>query len=84
MHAAYCKADLNALLFDNQMEEHAKDPKPERPTLGEQQFYENRPINEVFVEISIEQDERVRKNSPFGHLKTWKLIKIIVKSNDDV
>ena len=26
----------------------------------------------------------MRKNSPFGHLKTWKLIKIIVKSNDDV
>jgi hypothetical protein len=36
------------------------------------------------LETSKEQDERVRKNSPFGHLKTWKLIKIIVKSNDDV
>jgi len=26
----------------------------------------------------------VRKNSPYGGLKTWKLMKIIVKSNDDV
>jgi phosphatidylinositol 4-kinase len=26
----------------------------------------------------------VRKQSPFGHLKTWRLIKVIVKSNDDV
>ena len=26
----------------------------------------------------------MRRNSPFGNLKTWKLIKIIVKSNDDV
>jgi len=23
-------------------------------------------------------------NSPFGHLKTWRLIRVIVKSNDDV
>jgi hypothetical protein len=29
-------------------------------------------------------DERVRANSPFKHLKTWKLMKVIVKSNDDV
>jgi hypothetical protein len=36
------------------------------------------------METSDEQDERVRKNCPFGHLKTWRLIKIIVKSNDDV
>ena len=38
----------------------------------------------IFSETSRQQDERVRKNSPYGHLKTWRLIKIIVKSNDDV
>jgi hypothetical protein len=31
-----------------------------------------------------EQEERIRKNSPFGHLKSWKLFRIIVKANDDV
>lgn len=47
-------------------------------------FFEDRPVNNIFLESSKEQDERVRANSPFGHLKTWKLLKIIVKSNDDV
>lgn len=47
-------------------------------------FYEERPHNTIFLETSKEQDERVRKNSPFGGLKTWRLIKLIVKSNDDV
>ena len=48
-------------------------------------FYEDRPREDtIFQEISREQDERVRRNSPFGSLKTWRLLKIIVKSNDDV
>lgn len=53
-------------------------------TIGEKDFYDNRPNNTIFIETSKEQDDRVRKNSPFGGLKTWKLIKLIVKSNDDV
>lgn len=28
--------------------------------------------------------ERIRQNSPFKHLTTWKLLQFIVKSNDDV
>jgi phosphatidylinositol kinase/protein kinase (PI-3 family) len=55
-----------------------------RMTVNEKEFYDNRPKNTIFIETSNEQDERVRKNSPFGGLKTWKLIKLIVKSNDDV
>lgn len=47
-------------------------------------FYDDRPNNTIFIETSMEQDERVRRNSPFGGLKTWRLIKLIVKSNDDV
>ena len=53
-------------------------------------FYDNERSSErsgdtvIFSETSRQQDERVRKNSPYGHLKTWRLIKIIVKSNDDV
>lgn len=26
----------------------------------------------------------MRKNSPYGHLVTWRLMRVIVKSNDDV
>lgn len=55
-----------------------------RMTIGDKDFYDNRPNNTIFIETSKEQDERVRKNSPFGGLKTWRLIKLIVKSNDDV
>jgi len=47
-------------------------------------FYQDRSVNNIFMETSKEQDERVRKNSPFGNLKTWRLLKMIVKSNDDV
>jgi len=31
-----------------------------------------------------EQEERIRKQSPFGNLKTWKLMRIIVKAGDDM
>ena len=31
-----------------------------------------------------DQKERIRKASPFGHLKSWDLVKVIVKSLDDV
>jgi hypothetical protein len=56
----------------------------QRGTIDSHQFFEDRPNNTIFLETSKEQDERVRRNSPFGYLKTWKLIKLIVKSNDDV
>ncbi len=55
-----------------------------RNTMDMRDFYDERPNNAIFLETSKEQDERVRKNSPFGGLKTWRLIKLIVKSNDDV
>jgi hypothetical protein len=56
----------------------------ERERRGTIDFYNERPNNTIFIETSKEQDERVRRNSPFGGLKTWRLIKLIVKSNDDV
>lgn len=31
-----------------------------------------------------EQEENIRKNSKYGVLKTWKLVRIIVKSGDDL
>lgn len=38
----------------------------------------------VFNETSKEQEQRIRKESPFGTMLTWKLMRIIVKSNDDM
>jgi len=38
----------------------------------------------VFNETSKEQESRIRRDSPFGSLLSWKLLRIIVKSNDDV
>ena len=35
-------------------------------------------------ETSAEQEKRIRKQSIFGHLKTWKLLRLIVKSGDDL
>lgn len=45
---------------------------------------EERDENTVFNETCKEQEARIRKESPFGSLLTWKLLRIIVKSNDDV
>lgn len=35
-------------------------------------------------ETAAEQEKRIRKQSIFGHLKTWKLLRIIVKAGDDL
>ena len=56
----------------------------QRNTIESKEFYENRKTDSIFREISKQQDERIRKESPFGNLKTWKLLRVIVKSNDDV
>ena len=68
--------------------------RPENPELlkansggttpGQVDFYKERATNNIFLESSKEQDARVKANSPFRNLRTWKLMKIIVKSNDDV
>ena len=40
--------------------------------------------NFLFRESSMEQENRIRSNSRFGHLQTWKLARVIVKSGDDL
>ena len=61
-----------------------KAPLLDRSTEYKVDFFDDRDHNNIFLETSKEQDERVRKNSPFSNLKTWRLLKVIVKSNDDV
>ena len=31
-----------------------------------------------------QQEKRIRESSPFGKLKTWRLMRVIVKSGDDL
>ena len=40
--------------------------------------------NFLFRESSLDQENRIRSNSRFGHLQTWKLARVIVKSGDDL
>jgi hypothetical protein len=60
----------------------AEMPMQHRPSSAA--FYEERPDTTIFSEISKEQEARVRLQSPFGSLRTWRLLRVIVKSNDDV
>jgi phosphatidylinositol kinase/protein kinase (PI-3 family) len=39
---------------------------------------------QLFSETDDEFVERLRNQSPYGHLKTWSLCRLIVKSNDDL
>jgi hypothetical protein len=41
-------------------------------------------IEEKGRETAAQQEKRIRKQSIFGHLKTWKLLRIIVKAGDDL
>lgn len=53
--------------------------------VGEQvDFFQGSGPSGIFLETSKEQDERIRLNSPYANLRTWKLLKVIVKSNDDI
>ena len=47
-------------------------------------FFNDRDYYKIFLETSKEQEERIKKNSPFAGLKTWKLLRVIVKTNDDL
>lgn len=40
--------------------------------------------NFLFREFSKKQEERLRATSRFGHLQTWKIARIIIKSGDDM
>ncbi len=40
--------------------------------------------NFLFSETSKVQDERLRRESPYGQLSTWRTFRFIVKSGDDL
>lgn len=77
----YARNDLNELLSQKKEEEISvfRDKK-----LKSELQERKSPTNFLFKETFEQQSERLRKASIFGTLKTWKLLKIIVKSGDDL
>ena len=51
---------------------------------GNVDFFNDRDYYKIFLETSKEQERRVKANSPFSALKTWRLLRVIVKTNDDL
>ncbi|EDK31559.2 phosphatidylinositol 3-kinase (macronuclear) [Tetrahymena thermophila SB210] len=41
-------------------------------------------LKNLFGEDSRDQEARIRKHSPFGHFKSWKLVHMIVKTGDNI
>lgn len=72
----YTKNDLNLVLS------HGKEQ--EISVLKNSSKSIKTPTNFLFSETHEQQSERLRGQSIFGSLKTWKILKIIVKSGDDM
>ena len=53
-------------------------------SIPEENSEEDQKEDDNHHETSFQQEKRIRKQSIFGHLKTWKLIRLIVKSGDDL
>ena len=58
--------------------------KPASASNDSVDFFNDRDFYKIFLETSKEQEKRIKMNSPFAGLKTWKLLRVIVKTNDDL
>ena len=58
--------------------------KPHSARLLDTESDDDEETPENKLETSEEQENRIRSESPFGHLKSWHLLRVIVKANDDV
>lgn len=77
----YSKNDLNDILSQRDEEEESYSPRKSRSSSVASM---KGPTNFLFKETFEQQSERLRKASIFGSLKTWKIMKMIVKSGDDL
>lgn len=72
----------------NKRPDHQESSKLIKKVSGESNntvdFFNDRDYYKIFLETSKEQEARIKKNSPFSGLKTWKLLRVIVKTNDDL
>ena len=64
-------------LFNTSLPPKVFKKEPDNPVVDGKKF-------KVFKETAKEEEARIRKNSVFGNLVTWKLFRIMVKSNDEV
>jgi len=75
----YSKNSLNNILSQRDEEEMSFTRKSKGNAVSIKE-----PTNFLFKETFEQQSERMRKASVFGSLKTWKIMKMIVKSGDDL
>lgn len=78
---AYKERDLSQIF------EAAEDDSPDTPLkkrLLDTESDENESDDQEAPETSLEQEQRIKSESPFGHLKSWRLLRVVVKANDDV
>ena len=40
--------------------------------------------NFLYKEFVADQEERIRQQSPYSHLQSWRLARVIIKSGDDM
>ena len=70
----YKELQINRLFQEDSQEEEEESP---RWSLTSSMLLEDR-------ESAKEQERRIRLASPFGQLKSWNLLRVIVKANDEV
>ena len=76
----YARNDLNGLLTQRKEDEILSN----RDKMKNKNDEKSTPTNFLFKETFEQLSERLKQSSIFGTLKTWRIIKIIVKSGDDL
>ena len=80
--------EKSKLLLLNNQQQQVRSPGNqgtiESDQSGNVDFFNDRDYYKIFLETSKEQERRVKNNSPFAALKTWRLLRVIVKTNDDL
>ena len=76
----YARNDLNGLLTQRKEDEILSN----RDKMKNKNDEKSTPTNFLFKETFEQLSERLKQSSIFGSLKTWRIIKIIVKSGDDL
>lgn len=79
------REEFNSPLPEKKQEKQQLVSKPVRnPALEETKLDTSQMALKVFGEDSKSKTERIRRNSPYQHLKSWRLLNLIIKAGDDL
>ena len=67
-------------MIGNKSENQKNDIESNLATVADPIYHESIYISETYED----EEKRIRENSKFGNLKTWRLAKIIIKCGDDL